>query len=809
MLNFWILGMNARNLQYIKKFNPKKAIRLANDKYKSKKFLSERWIPVPKTFDLITSRSDLYAYDFSSLPVDEIIAKPCNGSRGRWIYRIKPIETPEDAHLMWEHSLFDSLFTKQSPYVDQWYKVGSEVIPDHTLRRYLVDVLDGKNSMWWGWDNLLLEELIIPWSWFEKFCAHGLADIRVIVFNLIPVAAMLRVPTLESDGKANLDRWGIWLGINVSTGKIQSMFQYGKIHKHDFPGAYKDMEGTKISYRNDILSYSSKIQYFANLGYLALDRVITDEWPKLLEINARAGLKFQLAAVLPLRNRLNKIKDMKVNDPEKGVEIAKTLFTEDKWHVISSSNIIYLSQHGKIKKKDETGANKSMDVVVDVDIKRQRTTIGEQVKKFLWSEIVSYKLELQGSHITFHDFSFKTSKKTEWNTIVLWRDLAQEYYLKPVKKIFTSEHVIANKNLLEDEIDKLHILDEKLFKISKMLNLSRILKPTNYLEQLDNFITRNGQYNPTFRYNRPSEKKLHSIYRQLNRLRDTYFDYSIGLRSGFANLFADKINELLYKHQLIVAYRNQAYDDILLANQKLFWTLDPEMTKESKRMIFDHINDDVTLWRRLKSLEIREYILSYLKQQWYSWVHVYFDAHTTARLTVVRSSKNVTIKIMQWLTIREKDLKATLAHEVDVHVRRFINGSKTWWHLLRQWTANFIIDEEGLAVLESLKYLPDGYEKKWRFLRYYFLSQVENKDFAGIASVAMWLNNISLRTAFQDVLRVKKWIQNTSVIHAWAVYYKDKVYLDGQKKIQARIDAGWNTEKMMVGKVKVEDLEYV
>jgi hypothetical protein len=41
------------------------------------------------------------------------------------------------------------------------------------------------------------------------------------------------------------------------------------------------------------------------------------------------------------------------------------------------------------------------------------------------------------------------------------------------------------------------------------------------------------------------------------------------------------------------------------------------------------------------------------------------------------------------------------------------------------------------------------------------------------------------------------------------VYYKDKVYLDGQKKIQAWIDAGGNTEKMMVGKVKIEDLEYV
>jgi hypothetical protein len=34
--------MNARNLKYIKKFNPKRAVRLADNKLKTKKFLAER-----------------------------------------------------------------------------------------------------------------------------------------------------------------------------------------------------------------------------------------------------------------------------------------------------------------------------------------------------------------------------------------------------------------------------------------------------------------------------------------------------------------------------------------------------------------------------------------------------------------------------------------------------------------------------------------------------------------------------------------------------------------------------------------------
>jgi glutathione synthase/RimK-type ligase-like ATP-grasp enzyme len=42
--------MNARNLLYIKKFNPKKTVRLADNKMKTKEFLSERGIPVAKTY---------------------------------------------------------------------------------------------------------------------------------------------------------------------------------------------------------------------------------------------------------------------------------------------------------------------------------------------------------------------------------------------------------------------------------------------------------------------------------------------------------------------------------------------------------------------------------------------------------------------------------------------------------------------------------------------------------------------------------------------------------------------------------------
>ncbi|USN54431.1 MAG: hypothetical protein H6765_07870 [Candidatus Peribacteria bacterium] len=48
-----------------------------------------------------------------------------------------------------------------------------------------------------------------------------------------------------------------------------------------------------------------------------MDWVITDDGPKLLEINARAGLKIQNVLGIPLRQRLEKISDIKVSSPEK------------------------------------------------------------------------------------------------------------------------------------------------------------------------------------------------------------------------------------------------------------------------------------------------------------------------------------------------------------------------------------------------------------------------------------------------------------------------------------------------------------
>jgi hypothetical protein len=47
----------------------------------------------------------------------------------------------------------------------------------------------------------------------------GLADIRIIVFNKVPVMAMMRLPTKQSEGKANIHMGAIAVGINMRSGE--------------------------------------------------------------------------------------------------------------------------------------------------------------------------------------------------------------------------------------------------------------------------------------------------------------------------------------------------------------------------------------------------------------------------------------------------------------------------------------------------------------------------------------------------------------------------------------------------------------
>src|SRR3989338_5931664 len=117
--NRGVLGLNARNLLYIKPFNPRKAVAFADDKLKTKAFLSARGIPVAKIYARIEDREQLFGFDFSSLP-EECALKPNYGYGGEGIVILQGMR----------HGMF--------------LEQGKRPIPDERLREHIEDILDGK-----------------------------------------------------------------------------------------------------------------------------------------------------------------------------------------------------------------------------------------------------------------------------------------------------------------------------------------------------------------------------------------------------------------------------------------------------------------------------------------------------------------------------------------------------------------------------------------------------------------------------------------------------------------------------------------
>jgi hypothetical protein len=105
--------------------------------------------------------------------------------------------------------------------------------------------------------------------------------------------------------------------------------------------------------------------------------------------------------------------------------------------------------------------------------------------------------------------------------------------------------------------------------------------------------------------------------------------------------------------------------------------------------------------------------------------------------------------------------------------------------------------------------LPDEYEKRGMYQKYRLLGQAGTKNFAQLAGMVGSLTTKSMIGVFKGILRVKKGISDTSIIHPGAVHYKDKIYLDGYMKVQKRLDAGGKKEELMIGKIKAEDLKYI
>ena len=77
-------------------------------------------------------------------------------------------------------------------------------------------------------DVAFLQEYVGRHLIFRKWAYRGTPDIRIIIFNKVPVMAMLRLPTKESGGRANLHQGAIGVGVDIATGITTKAIWHGE-----------------------------------------------------------------------------------------------------------------------------------------------------------------------------------------------------------------------------------------------------------------------------------------------------------------------------------------------------------------------------------------------------------------------------------------------------------------------------------------------------------------------------------------------------------------------------------------------------
>lgn len=341
-----VLGMNERNLEYIRPYNKSRAVKIADNKILTKKKLQHAGIPVPPLITVIKNHQQLGRFNFDTLPPSFVI-KPVNGVEGGGI----------------------ELFYNRVG--ENWIKGDKSKVDVAGLKARFEEILDGRYSLHNQPDWVMVEERIKPHKDFRYYTYKGTPDVRVLVFNNIPIMSYIRLPTEESDGKANLALGAIGAAIDIAAGRVTTSI-IGKIGEIEYvPSTKVRLSGLRIPYWNKILEYAVRAQQATNLGFAAVDFLIDrEQGPMIVELNARPGLSIQLANQDGLRWRLEKVKGIKVKTVEQGIRLGKDLFggeIEETVENVTGKQVIGLVEeviiYGKneaqevLKAKIDTGAD--------------------------------------------------------------------------------------------------------------------------------------------------------------------------------------------------------------------------------------------------------------------------------------------------------------------------------------------------------------------------------------------------------------------------------------------------------------------
>lgn len=269
MKGAYVLGLNKRNRELIYKENDKALLKLAADKLHTKLSLERHLVPVPDTWGVCHSHSEIDKFISVLDTRKDFVIKPNTGSRGNGIL----------------------IITQQKK--GEYLTTSGRRLTRNDIRKHISEILSGSFSQKGDEDIAYIEPRVKQHYMIQKLSQTGLSDIRLIVRQGKLLTAMLRVPTAKSGGKANLHQGAVGVSLDIATGKTGRASSNGKTFTHhpDTGLAFKDIE---LPFWNDIKDIAVKCFDAIPLGYMGVDICLDeDRGPLVLEVNGRPGLEIQ------------------------------------------------------------------------------------------------------------------------------------------------------------------------------------------------------------------------------------------------------------------------------------------------------------------------------------------------------------------------------------------------------------------------------------------------------------------------------------------------------------------------------------
>ncbi len=276
-----ILGLNQRNAEYTLTYNKRKLYPLVDDKLKTKALALAAGLSVPELYGVIRSEYQIRhkLYDVLGAHPDAVI-KPSKGSGG------------------------NGILVLAGRFRDRYRTVGGAILESEEVGYHVSNVLSGMYSLGGQPDNAMIEYRVQFDPIFERISYMGVPDIRIIVFQGYPVMSMVRLPTRDSNGRANLHQGAIGAGIDIATGETGSAVWKNMI-VDEHPDTYESVRGLTIPHWDQLLKLASGCFELTGLGYMGVDIVLDKiRGPLILELNARPGLSIQIANQKGLLPRL-------------------------------------------------------------------------------------------------------------------------------------------------------------------------------------------------------------------------------------------------------------------------------------------------------------------------------------------------------------------------------------------------------------------------------------------------------------------------------------------------------------------------